>query len=153
MPRTGPRASYRTVTVKDKFDRHWVGEPNCGCWLWIGSCRPNGYGEYSLGYGRTAVRMGAHRASYMLHVGEIPDGMLVCHKCDVKCCVNPSHLFLGSAVDAPRGERNSRSKLSVDAIKEIRASTEPTEVLAKRYGVSGVSMWKARTGRSWTHVP
>lgn len=158
----------RVDSTKVKFDRHWVGEPNSGCWLWDGHTHSNGYGQFSLGHSKSAKKMGAHRASYLLHRGEIPGGMQVCHRCDVKCCVNPAHLFLGSGADnmrdavrkgrmrgsenVPRGERNHKSKLSEASVREIRASREPAIVLAQRYGVSKVSLWKVRTWRMWKEI-
>ncbi len=168
MPRTGPREMYRQIPVKEKFDRHWLGEPNSGCWLWDGAGSPNGYGQFSVGYGKTAQKIGAHRASYIIHCGTIPDGMQVCHKCDVKCCVNPTHLFVGTAKDnmqdasrkgkmrgaenVARGELNSKAKLTTEKVLAIRASSERAAVLAERYGVTEMSIWCARTRRSWKHV-
>jgi hypothetical protein len=62
-----------------------------GCWIWVGAA--GRYGNMTA-FGR---HMDAHRASWILHNGDVPDGMRVCHKCDVPLCVNPSHLFVATA--------------------------------------------------------
>ena len=75
-----------------RFERKWTPEPNTGCWLWKGSA-------HTYGYFGHADEEAAHRVSWTLHRGPIPDGVLVLHVCDVPGCVNPDHLFLGSAGD------------------------------------------------------
>jgi len=75
-----------------------------GCWLWSGKLFNKGYGRIcrlavSKWCGGRTRNVLAHRASYRAFRGEIADGLLVCHKCDVPACVNPDHLFVGTVLD------------------------------------------------------
>ncbi len=137
--------------------------PIAGCWIWMGALR-NGYGAIGLS-GRTEY---VHRLMFVLHYGELGDGFEVCHSCDVRPCVNPSHMFRGTRSDNMRdafakgrtrgtfvsmpGESNKNAKLTDELVLEIRQSKCTQRALAARFGVSKTTIAYARNGKSWGHV-
>ncbi len=135
------------------------------CWLFEGrkwgSVGSDGYG----GFGLHGQKRGAHRLSYEWANGPIPKGMYVLHKCDVPRCVNPSHLFLGTAKDNaqdmvskgrnPHGVTHTYAKLDDEKVLEMikLADTDiPRLELARRFGISLRHLYKILSGKSWSHI-
>lgn len=90
--RRHPGDRTRAASTLEHFLERIEFEPNTGCWLWMGTANREG------GYGRARVNgvsVVAHRASWEFHIGPIPEGRQVLHRCDLPPCVNPGHLFLG----------------------------------------------------------
>jgi hypothetical protein len=135
-----------------------------GCWEWQGYKNADGYGRIYV----NGKNLSAHRLSYELNIGPIPDGMCVLHSCDNPACTNWSHLFIGTpAVNAAdrdskgrgadrSGAKNGRAKLTPDQVREIRRiwmRGGRTKVsIAKQFGVTDVAIFKAITGENWRHV-
>jgi hypothetical protein len=86
------QVGIRGETAKQRFDRQWTPDPNTGCWIWAASFRGDGYGQFHYGERPWRIPLVAHRASYMLYKGAIPDGRDLDHLCCNKWCVNPNHL-------------------------------------------------------------
>ena len=145
--------------MKERFDRHWVVNPNSGCWIWRSSLSSGGYGLFGVG-SRTdkSKRMArAHRVAWEIYRGPIPAGTDVLHRCDNPPCVNPEHLWLGSKRDNARDRvlknRHGNQILSSDDIEEIRhVSGETNQSVADKYKVSEATIRDIRSGRTWSYA-
>jgi HNH endonuclease len=130
-----------------------------GCWLWTGLVRPDGYGATRL-EGREEA---AHRVAWKLFQGKIGARMQVCHRCDVRACVNPGHLFLGTPADNARdmrgkgrdrrGERHGSAKLTRAEVRQIKTMLEEDRMyvseIAREFGVSETTIRAIKEGRTW----
>lgn len=134
--------------------------PFSGCWIFMGTLDKGGYGKYGH-------ESHAHRYVYRKMKGPIPPRMLVCHTCDVRCCVNPDHLFLGDyqanmddmwakgRQNVPFGERCRTTKLTPAQVVEIRSiykrgtSDFGLVALGKKYGVYHSTIGRIVNGHYW----
>lgn len=161
-----------------KVDKRGANE----CWLWTGAIS-HGYGAFNVGRlnsvaGRTRR---AHRIAWALTNGPAPEGMDLCHRCDVRACCNPGHLFVGTRRDnmldcvakdrhacgdrhgmrrrpelAARGERAGPAKLTAQDVDTIRkcyaADCFTHDRLAAAFGVSARCIGKVIKRESWAHL-
>lgn len=146
----------RLKTLREKLYGGFTVDSVSGCWIWFRARNPWKYGNITHD-GRTRP---AHRVSYSLHKGKIPEGLLVCHACDNPSCVNPEHLFLGTpkenAMDmvkkgrSAKGEKSGKSTWSDWKVKAIIEAHGTHEEIAARLGCghSTVSYYKAGHGRA-----
>jgi hypothetical protein len=162
-----PRGIYerkptRPFTLED-FRLRSERDVHTGCWMWSGTCNPNGYGTFKR-HGRVQT---AHRAVFQLvHNVALPVDVYVCHRCDRRACVNPEHLFSGSQSDNMRDcSRKGRlggataadtphpgAKLSADEVREIRVDPRALRLIASDYGVSKVAIANIKSGASWRSI-
>jgi len=136
------------------------------CWNWLGT-KPTGYGGMKI----NGVVRRAHRVSWELHFGQIPDDLCVLHRCDNPACVNPDHLYLGTVDDNNRdcrlkgrhgcgrtskpGESNPRARLNKRNIKKIFALRKrklSQQAIADQFGISQAQISRILRKQSWADV-
>lgn len=164
------RKIFEIVVTDDLVERFWQkvdkSRGESACWAWIGNkSGPTGYGSIRQGNG-TRRNLRAHRVSYAMRYGATPTGLLVCHKCDNPSCVNPEHLFLGTAKENSQdmvakernnhpiciGEKNPNCKITVSDVIAIRAMEDSQVSIASKFGITNSTVWAIKHRRIWKHL-
>jgi hypothetical protein len=130
------------------------------CWLWISGLDKDGYGAFHSDHDGKSYKR-AHRYSYALHKGKIPILLNVCHTCDVRACVNPDHLFLGTMAEnmddkmakgrhrAIDGENHYKAVLTEEQAKAILLDPRPHSQIANSYNVARTTISSLKARHSW----
>ena len=164
----------RVGSGNERFFSRFVVDKDTGCWNWSGAPTTYGYGVIAgpingKRYAPKGQQLLAHRASWIIHNGDIPSGegshgYVVMHKCDNRLCVNPEHLVLGTQADnvkdmiekgrkvsgTPSGVKHWRSSIKDPAdIELIRSTERNTKALAERFGVHVCTIKRIRRGESY----
>lgn len=156
--------NYIHGTSEERFLKNIkISKDKNACWIWIGTIQTCGYGAIYINQKNTK----AHRYSYEYFKGKIPKGKIIMHRCDVKICVNPKHLMIGTHLENAqdrnnKGRNNScigsshgGAKLTEKDIKDIRKRHENGETqisIAKDYGIKQVTVSDINRRKIWKHV-
>jgi hypothetical protein len=129
-----------------------------GCWRWTASIDPStGYGQMTITTSQFKVKVRSHRLAWLLFRGDIPAGKRVLHSCDNRACVNPEHLFIGTArdntIDMCRKKRLGSNRITFETAQEIRGIYSAGGVsqpqLARRFGLAQSSIGRLLLNQTW----
>ena len=130
-----------------------------GCWEWLGTINQDGYGIFH--YKGKSTK--AHRMSVFFKDGVLPEGVMICHTCDWRRCVNPDHLYIGdqesNMADMVRKGRQKKgielknAKVVPEDVQKIRIDPRSSRALEKVYGVSRETINRIKSRKYYRHVP
>ena len=144
--------------LDERFREKYKVDNKTGCWMWTSTVCGNGYGHIW----DNGKQEKAHRISWEIHNGKIPEGMVICHKCDTPLCVNPYHLFVGTVIDnikdrdkknrQAKGEKQGISVLTDETAKQILKAEGKQEDIAERYGTTQQQVSRIKNRKTWKHI-
>lgn len=153
-------------SLRDRFEANIVRIPLVGCWIWTGGLASGRYGSINVG-GKQKL---AHRVSYELHEGPIPEGLNVLHRCDVTTCVNPHHLFTGTQTDNMRDCANKgrhkavffpgtechfakiNDEMARDIIRKYKTGQYTQQQIGDEYGITQSNVSYIVNNKTWYHL-
>lgn len=138
--------------------------PNNGCLEWTGRTHRGGYGAFDVSFPKGTWN--AHRLAYTLTYGAIPDHLFVCHSCDNRKCINPTHLWLGTNEEniqdrhskgrskggSGKGFEHNQSKVTLNDVLFIRTAGLTLEQYKEKLGLSISAISKIRSGVNYKEV-
>jgi hypothetical protein len=158
------RSSKSSMLTPEERERFWKKVDVRGpdeCWLWTAGCIPSGYGSFHL-RGRTCY---PHRIAWVEANGPVPDGLEVMHSCDVRHCVNPGHLSVGTGAEnirqmiergrqvTLRGDAHGSSKITEEQVRAIRTARGLTQSeLAREFEISQGHVSDIIRRKKWAHL-
>lgn len=149
-------------TVLERFEEKFEKIDGNTCWEWKAHRTPKGYGSIKI----NRRMRSAHRVSWELYEGPIPEGLCILHRCDNPPCVRPSHLFLGTQAENVAdmisknrkaiGVNSGSNKLNESQVHEIRRIFQEGGIskrkLGRQFGVSDMTVFFIVTGQLWRHI-
>lgn len=152
-------------SLEDRFYEKFIPDQNSGCWIWIAALDSDGYGVIYERIGRSAqIQTKAHIVSYRIHHGEIPRKKYILHKCDIKNCVHPDHIYAGTHQQNMkdkaerslyRGENHVKSIFKNDDVRNIKALLKrgfSCAYIGRLYKVPAVTIVSIKIERTWRHI-
>lgn len=152
--------SLTSSLTQDQVDSFWSKVNKTEeCWLWTANTNPDGYGKVTLQVNGRSRTIAAHRMAWELLRGAIPKGLICCHSCDVRHCVNPAHIWLGTQKQNIRdmvSKGRKPSKLTHQQVLKIYALLQENKLtykaIAQQFGVGTTIVRSIGSGAKWSHL-